>query len=171
MNNHNDSLDPKATSNMSHIKGWGIDADPENDPTYSLQQRNNVEHDTSGNRPVQQPQDYEILRSVERPGGTAVHGTSVPPSGLSGMVRRFAFKFGEGRLRHWLPLILADRINAVEGIVDDVRRGRLPNVFAEKGIKAEWQHNRPAVVKKAAITAVVVTGVICWLTRGKKTGR
>lgn len=169
MNKHDDSPTAADIKDMSHIKGWGIDADPDNDPTYPLQQRGTAEHETSWNRPVQQPQDYEILRSVERPGGTAVHGTAVPPSGLSGMVRRVAFKYGEGRLRHWLPLILADRINAVEGICDDVRRGHIPNIFAEKGIKAEWQHNRPAVVKKAAITAVVVTGIVWWLKRGKNT--
>jgi hypothetical protein len=163
----NSGINAEASTKMSHIKDWAIDADPGNDPTYPLQQRDKAEHQTSWNRPVQQPRDHEILRTVERPGGTAVHGTSVPPSGLSGMVRRFAFQYGEGRLRHWLPLILADRINVVEGIFADLRRGRIPNIYTEKGIKAEWQHNRPAVIKKAAVTAVVAAGIVCWLQRGK----
>lgn len=167
MSDHNDS----ATEDMSHIKDWGIDADPDNDPTYPLQQRENAGHDTSWNRPVQQPADYEVLHSVERPGVTAVYGTAAQPSGLSGMLRRKAFQYGEGSFSHWLPLILADRVNVVEGLLSDLRRGRIPNIFAEKGIKAEWQYNRPAVVKKAAITAVVVTGIMCWLTRGKSSQR
>lgn len=154
---------------MSHIEGWGIDADPDNDPTYPLQQRDNAAHETDWDRPVQQPLDYEVLHSIERPGFSAVYGTSVQPSGLSGMVRRVAFQYGEGSFGHWLPLILADRINSFEGILDDLRHGHIPNIFAEKGIAAEWQFNRPAVIKKAVITAAVVTGVVAgvvwWLNR------
>lgn len=50
------------------------------------------------NRPPQQPINVEELHSNERPNVTAVFGTSVPPSGLSGMIRRIAFKYGEGSL-------------------------------------------------------------------------
>lgn len=58
-----------------------------------------------------QLQKVEILRSNERPGLTPVFGTSTPPSGLSGMLRRAAFKFSENDLRHWLILLFADRVN------------------------------------------------------------
>lgn len=154
---------------MSHIKGWGIDADPKNDPTYPMRQRSKDEHKGyNWSRPALQPQDIEVLHSVERPNITAVFGTSNPPSGLSGMVRRLAFKYGEGSYGHWLLLLVADRVNAVEGIADDLRRGRVPNICAEKGMKAEWKYNQKAVVKKAAVAAVVVAGVAILLSKSRE---
>ena len=63
-----------------------------------------------------------VIASGERPGITPVFGTSVPPSGLSGWIRRRAFRRSESDLRHWMLLLLADRVNVAEGLVDDVRR-------------------------------------------------
>jgi hypothetical protein len=60
--------------------------------------------------------------------------------------------------------MLADRVNVVEGLVDDLSRGQVPNLLAEMGIKAEWQHNRAGLVKKAAITTAVV-GAAWYLLR------
>lgn len=154
---------------MSHIKGWGIDADPKNDPTYPMRQRPKDDHGGyNWDRPDQQPLDTEVLHSNERPNVTAVYGTSKPPAGLSGMVRRCAFKYGEGSYGHWLLLLAADRINALEGVADDLWRGRVPNCLAEKGLKAQWQHNPDAVIKKAAVAAVVTAGVVMLLRSRKK---
>jgi len=92
----------------THIRGWGIDADPKNDPTYPIKNRTDAEQrGYSWQRPTQQPIDTEVLRSIERPNVSAVFGTSVPPSGLSGQIRRFAFRFSESEYGHWLPLLLA----------------------------------------------------------------
>lgn len=145
----------------AHIKGWGIDADRENEPTYPMKKftgddRKRLNYD----RPTLQSSPVEILQSNERPSVSAVYGTSTPPSGLSGMIRRFAFKFSEGSWGHWLPLILADRVNVVEGIVDDVKHGHVPNILAERGWNAEWKYNRKGVVKKALIGAAIATAVV-----------
>jgi hypothetical protein len=100
----------------SQIKGWGVDADPRNDPTYPMKHRNDGEHaGYSWERPPQQPITTEILHSIERPDVTSVFGTSTPPSGLSGSIRRFAFRYSESSYGHWLPLMLADRVSVVEG--------------------------------------------------------
>lgn len=153
----------------SHIKGWGIDADPKNDPTYPMKHRTDEEQKGySWDRPTQQPVNIEVLHSNERPNVTAVFGTSVPPSGLSGMIRRYAFKYGEGSFAHWIPLLLADRVNVVEGIVDDLRHGHIPNIFAEKGWKAEWQHNPQGLVKKVLVGVVVTSTIIALLARKNK---
>lgn len=153
----------------SHIKGWGIDADPANDPTYPMKKRTNQEQEGyTWERPPQQPVNIEILRSVERPNITAVFGTSVPPSGLSGMIRREAFKKSESSYGRWLPLVLADRIGVFEGIVDDLKRGHIPNFFAERGWKAEWKYNRKNFVIKTAAVAVVTTAVLGLLFSGKR---
>src|SRR5690606_27430082 len=142
-------------------KGWGVDADPRNDPTYPIKNRTDEEQQGySWERPAQQTVREEILHSNERPNVTAVFGTSVPPSGLSGMIRRFAFKHSEGRFRHWLALLLADRVNAVEGIVDDISHGHLPNICAEKGMKAEWEHNPKSVVIKVVVGAAIATSIL-----------
>src|ERR1700712_311603 len=116
------------------IPGWGMDADPENEPTYPIKNYTGDDHNRSNyERGPQQPLTVEILQSNERPGPSVVFGTSVPPSGLSGVIRRYAFKHSEDRYRHWIPLILADRINVYEGIIDDIKNGIIPNIFAEKG--------------------------------------
>jgi hypothetical protein len=131
-----------------------------------MRKRSNDDHNGySWKRPPQQPIDVEVLHSNERPNVTAVFGTSAPPSGLSGMIRRYAFKYSEASFAHWLPLLLADRVNVVEGILDDFRRGRVPNIFAERGGKAEWKHNPKGMVKKVAIGVVVVTAVVALLSR------
>ncbi|GAA3917168.1 hypothetical protein [Hymenobacter algoricola] len=156
--------------NPKNIPGWGIDADPKNDPTYPMRSRMNVTQDPdSKHRPPLQPVDVELLQSIERPNVSAVFGESVPPMGLSGMLRRVAFKYSESHYGHWLPLLLADRINVVEGIVEDLMHGKVPNIFAEKGYAVEMKHNRTAFLTKMATIAAVTTGVVLLLSsKGKK---
>lgn len=151
------------------IKGWAIDADPQNEPTYPMKHYTGDDHQRIGyERPEQQSITVEILHSNERPGVTAVFGTSTPPSGLSGRIRRFAFRYSENSYGHWLPLLLADRINVIEGLIDDIRKGYVPNIWAEKGIRADWKYDRMGLVRRVAVTAVVTTLVIAYLRSGRK---
>ena len=152
------------------VKGWAVDADTENDPTYPYRQR---EKDPGLTRhwerpPVQEP-GVEILQSIEHIRQPAVVGTSTPPSGLSGMIRRLAFRWSESNWMHWLLLMGADRINVVEGVGQDLARGKVPNIPAEMGARAEWKHNRKGFVTKVAVTTVVVGGLVALLAarRGK----
>ena len=115
----------------------------------------------------QQPEDVEILVSTERPGITPIFGTVQPPKGLSGAIRRVAYKWSENDLRRWLLLIAADRVNVVEGIGEDLAQGKVPNVLAEMGIKSEWEHNRAGLVKKAVIAGAVV-GTVAYLLRRRE---
>ena len=148
----------------SQIKGWGVDADPNNDPTYPMKKRNNGEHaGYSWERPVQQPQSVEVLHSNERPNLSAAFGTSTPPSGLSGMIRRFAFNYSENSYGHWVPLMLADRVNMVEGLLDDLAHGHVPNIFGELGWKAEWKHNRKSLVTRVAVGMVLTSAAVYYL--------
>ncbi len=152
----------------AHINGWGVDADPKNEPTYPMKNWTGDDHERLNyERPPQQPVTVEVLHSNERPNVTAVFGTSSPPSGLSGAIRRYAFRFTESEYGHWLPLLIADRVNVVEGIVDDLKRGYVPNVFAERGWKAEWKYNPKGLAQKVIIGAVVTTVVISLLSRKK----
>lgn len=144
-----------------HIKGWGIDADPENEPTYPIKKYTGADHKRLHyKKPVQQDVDMEILHSNERPGITSVFGTSVAPSGISGIIRRLAFRKSESSYAHWLPLIFADRINVFEGILADLAHGHVPNFFAERGWKAEWKYNRKTALRKIAVSTLITTAVI-----------
>jgi hypothetical protein len=161
-------LDRKIADSYKHIEGWGIDADPENDPTYPMKHYTGADHDRLNyERAPQQTQDVEVLKSNERPAITRVFGTSTPPSGLSGILRRYAFKFSEGSSAHWMTLILADRINVVEGIIDDISHGHVPNIFAERGWNAEWKYNKKGMVKNIAI-GVAVTSVLVLLLANRQ---
>jgi hypothetical protein len=158
--------------NYSHIKGWGIDADPENEPTYPMKHYTGDDHKRSNwVRPPLQSRNIEVLQSNERPTVSATFGTSSPPSGLSGAIRRFAFKFSESEYGHWLPLLIADRVNVVEGVIDDLRHGHVPNIFAEKGWGAEWKYNRKGLIKKMVIGAAVASAVLLLMMNKKKLSR
>jgi hypothetical protein len=123
-------------------------------------------HPHEGKLP-QQPENVEVLVSTERPGITPIFGTAQPPTGLSGMIRRAAYKWSENDLRRWLLLLAADRVNVVEGIGEDLAHGKVPNVLAEMGIKAEWEHNRAGLVKKAVIAGAVI-GTAVYLMRRRE---
>jgi hypothetical protein len=153
----------KALVDTAAIPGWGIDADAENNPTYPMR---HIEDQTRGltwDRPAVQRPDVEILRSIEHNRQPAVVGTSTPPSGLSGVIRRAAFRRSESDWWHWLLLMGADRINAVEGIVEDLARGTVPNIPGEMGVRAEWRHNKKGLVTKIGFvlgTAAVVGSIM-----------
>jgi len=161
MENNNDKY--------SHIKGWGIDADPENEPNYPMKKYTGDDHSRLNyDRVEQQPVDVEILHSNERPSVTTVFGTSTPPSGLSGMIRRYAFRYSEGSLGHWLPLIIADRVGTVEAILDDIKNGHFPNFIKERGWTAEWKYNRKNVIKNVVIGSAVIIGLSLLSNKKKK---
>ena len=147
----------------SQVKGWGVDANPKNDPTYPMKNRNNGEHaGYSWARPPQQPITIEVLHSNERPNVTSVLGTSSPPSGLSGVIRRIAFRYSESSYGHWLPLMLADRVGVVEGLLADLAHGHIPNIVAELGWKAEWKHNRTSLVRRILVRVVLVSAAVAY---------
>ncbi len=159
-----------APADRAKIPGWGVDADPENDPTYPIRDRSGDDGlSIDWHRPAQQQSDVEILRSIEHVRLPAVFGTSTPPSGFSGAIRRVAFTYSESHWAHWLMLMGADRINVVEGILQDLGRGKIPNIPAEMGIRSEWQHNKKGLAKKAAVGLAISAVAVALLSRrGKK---
>ncbi|MGN6163811.1 MAG: hypothetical protein ACTHOF_04650 [Flavisolibacter sp.] len=162
-------MDRKIANTPKDIPGWGHDADPDNNPTYPIKHYNGADHERLHyEKPPQQRQTVELLKSIERPTVSRVFGTSTPPSGLSGVIRRYAFKHSESTYLHWFPLVVADRVAVVEGIIDDLRHGIVPNLFVEKGWKAEWKYNRKGLIQKIAVTTLVVTTALIFLSRKKK---
>ncbi|MDB5932030.1 MAG: hypothetical protein JWR60_3737 [Polaromonas sp.] len=154
----------------AHIPGWGADLDRANRPAYPMERTPPRLEGVHWHEPVQQLQTVEVLHSIERPSITPLFGSPQPPSGVSGMLRRVAFKYSENDLRHWLLLLFADRVNMVEGLGDDLKRGHVPNIFAEMGGKAAFKYDRAATVQKIAVAgAVLALGVM--LLRSRRAGR
>lgn len=151
----------------AHISGWGVDLDHINRPAYPMERTPPRLDRASEHAPEQQAEKVKILCSNERPGITPIFGTAVPPSGLSGKLRQYAFKYSENDLRHWLTLLLADRINMLEGIVSDLKRGHIPNLIAETGMKSEFKYNRARAIKKTVVVASVI-GIGIYLILRKK---
>jgi hypothetical protein len=159
----------KVSDKFGNIPGWGIDADPANEPTYPIKNYTGDDHDRLHyERPPQQRQTTEILHSNERPGLPAVFGSSLPPSGLSGVLRRFAFRYSEGTFTHWLTLLLADRINVYEGLLQDLGRGKLPNIFAERGWKAIYKYDKKLFAQKVAVTSIITAVIIVLFFRKRR---
>lgn len=158
----------KSAADYSHIKGWGADLDPNDRPAYPMERTPPRLEGLHWHDVENQPLKMKVYHSVERPGITPIFGTSTPPSGISGKIRDVAYGFSENDVRHWLLLLFADRVNVVEGIGQDLTRGRIPNVFAEMGIKAEWQHNRAGLIGKAAVASTVI-GIGYFLLKRRNT--
>jgi len=156
------------TIDPATVNGWGVDADPRNDPTYPFRERAGDPGPAKAwERPTQQRPQVEVLRSIEHNRLPAVVGPSTPPQGLSGAIRRAAFNHSESAWTHWRMLLGADRVNVLEGILADLARGRIPNIPAEMGIRAAWWHDRTALVTKVAVTAAVGAFAFAALRRRK----
>lgn len=153
---------------FAHIPGWGVDLDPADRPAYPKERMPARLPGLHWDEPEQQHSNVEVLCSTERDSQlTPVFGTTVPPRGASGAMRRAAFRFSENDLRHWLLLLAADRTNVVEGLACDLARGHVPNILGEMGIGAAWKYDRAGVLKKAAI-GVAVVGLLVLARRRRR---
>ncbi|MBM0206084.1 hypothetical protein JNW90_26015 [Micromonospora sp. STR1s_5] len=47
-------------------------------------------------------------------------------------------------------------MSVVEGVIEDLGHGRIPNVPAEMGIRSELTHNKSGFAKKVAVTGAVI---------------
>jgi hypothetical protein len=55
-------------------------------------------------------------------------------------------------------------MSVVGGVLGDLKRGRLPNVFAERGLKAEWEHNRSDLLKRILLRAIIVSAAVAYFS-------
>lgn len=138
------------------IEGWGADLDPQARPAYPMERTPPRFINPHWDELEHQKPTVKVFHSTERPGLTPVFGTAQPPSGVSGMLRAGAFRYSENDMRHWLMLLFADRVNVVEGLLEDLAHGHVPNIFREMGGPAEWRYNRTGFMRKAFIAGAVV---------------
>src|SRR3954468_11721436 len=122
----------------ARIPGWGVDLDPKDRPSVPKLQ---FQEDLTGAHwefPERQPEKYPRERSVEHGMLTPVFGTAQPPSGVSGAIRRYAYRYSEGRTAHWLLLIAADRVDAWENHLKSFLTLRPDNPITETGVGSEF---------------------------------
>ncbi|MDP9989072.1 hypothetical protein J2S98_004261 [Arthrobacter oryzae] len=121
----------------AQIPGWGADLDPADRPSYPREQPG-IETGAHWDFPERQPEKWPRERSVEHAFLPPVFGTSTPPAGASGAIRRHAYKYSEGRAAHWLLLLTADRVDAWEHHVKSFGTLHPDNPISETGVAAEF---------------------------------
>jgi hypothetical protein len=79
---------------MMPIVGWGVDRRIEDRPGYPREQERHV--------------GYETLLDLPP------YSETIPLKGLSGLLRRAAYRLPDWKARRWITLLVADRIDALE---------------------------------------------------------
>jgi hypothetical protein len=121
------------------IPGWGVDLNPQDRPAVPMEDFDPGATNAHWDFPERQPERWPREMSPEHGVLPPVFGTSCPPRGISGAIRKYAYTLSEGRTSHWMLLILADRIDVMESRVEGVLEGHPDNVIAETGILAEFK--------------------------------
>ncbi len=154
---------PKVSAKKRNsIPGWGADLPLERrvghprEGSYTA-----AENGAHWDQPQQQVSDVRIFHTIERPGITPVFGTTLPPRGLSGIVRGYAYSLGEGQRRRWMSLLLADRIDVLESSVFNL-------VFKRRYYARDPLRVRPAAI---AIAAISIAGLALYAARNLEGAR
>lgn len=100
------------TSMSARPTGYAIDADPATRPGVP-RERNARDPGAWWERPEQQ-RGVELLSRQGLRAATPVFGTAQPPHGLSGLVRRAAYRVPEHRASRWALLLIGDRLDVLE---------------------------------------------------------
>lgn len=129
---------PETTEQLrARIPGWGADLDHADRPAFPREQPDLVSG-AHWDFPDRQPELSPRERSLEHEFLPPVFGTSVPTRALSGVLRRYAYsRFSEARAAHWLLLLAADRVDAVESSLASVLTLHPDNLLTETGVTSE----------------------------------
>lgn len=122
----------------ARIPGWGVDLDPRDRPAVPRERFDPGVTGAHWDLPERQEEKVPRERSIEHGMLTPVFGTSTPPRGLSGALRRYSYaRFGEGRAAHWLLLLAADRVDAVESHLLSLGSLRPDDPVTQTGVLSE----------------------------------
>ncbi len=151
----------------ARIPGWGADLDPKDRPSVP---KLRMQEDRTGAHwefPERQQEKWPRERSIEHKFLTPVFGTSCPPRGLSGAIRKLSYRrYSEGRAAHWLLLLAADRVDAWEHHLRSFASLRPDNPVTQTGVVSEFSRHgfssrvgkKRADVAHHALDPVIVAG-------------
>ncbi len=126
----------------ARIPGWGADLDPADRPSVPRERFDPGATGAHWDFPERQPEKWPRERSIEHKFLTPVFGTSAPPKGLSGVMRKYSYKkYSEGRAAHWLILLAADRVDAWESHLASFLTLRPDNPVTETGVLSEFSRH------------------------------
>lgn len=165
----------------ARIPGWGADLDPKDRPSVPQERFDPDLNGAHWQFPERQPERWPRERSMEHKFLTPVFGTSCPPKGLSGTIRKYAYRrYSEGRAAHWLLLIAADRVDAAESTLRSFLTRHPDNPIAETGVLSEFSHHglrsrvgqKRADLKHQALDPIIVAApwavavmIVYWFAR------
>ena len=126
----------------ARIPGWGADLDPADRPSYPRERFDPAATGAHWDFPERQPEAWPRERSIEHGMLPPVFGTAQPPHGLSGAVRKYAYRrFSEARSAHWLLLIAADRIESTGAHLRSFATLHPDNPVTETGVLSEGRRH------------------------------
>lgn len=171
-----DNKDFDYKSKVAGINGWASDLEKSPGRPHQANEETILTdfHDPIA---VKQQPKVEVLLTNERGSYPPVLSNLAPPKGLSGIIRRRAFKYSENTMRHWLMLMGADRIDMVEGWIEDIKEGKKPMILprmefrtldhlrriSDQGMK----NNQDRAIVAATALGVVGVGVIASMVVGR----
>ncbi|MCS5732830.1 hypothetical protein [Herbiconiux daphne] len=169
----------------ARIPGWGADLDPADRPSVPRERYAPDETGAHWEFPDRQPELLPRERSIEHAMLTPVFGTVAPLHGISGAIRRAAYRYSEARAAHWLLLIAGDRADAITNHLRSFATRRPDNPLTETGILSEGRRhglssrrgskrvdNRHTWIDPILIAGPwVVTGIVAVRVVGKAAAR
>ncbi len=136
------TLAPPSDELRARIPGWGVDLELEDRPSVPRELFDAKLSGAHWDFPERQPEKWPRERSIEHKFLTPVFGTSCPPKGVSGMMRRYAYeRFSEARAAHWLILVTADRVDALGSHLRSFLTLRPDNPITETGVLSEFSRH------------------------------
>lgn len=122
----------------ARIPGLGADLDPKDRPSVPKERFDPAASGAHWEFPERQKEKHPRERSIEHRQLTPVFGTTIPTKGLSGVLRRLSYaRYGEGRAAHWLILIAADRIDAIESHLRSFGTANPDDPITQSGVLSE----------------------------------
>src|SRR6195952_2068450 len=126
----------------ARIPGWGADLNPADRPAVPQESFDPGGTGAHWDFPDRQEETSPRERSIEHEMLTPVFATSSPTKALSGVLRRYSYaRFSEGRAAHWLILLAADRVDAVESHLPSLLTLRPDNPVTQTGVLGEFRRH------------------------------
>ena len=156
----------------ARIPGWGVDLDPSDRPSVPRERYDPARTGAHWDFPERQVEKTPRERSIEHSFLPPVFGTACPPKGVSGAMRHYAYTFSEARSAHWLVLMAADRVDALESHLRSFLTLRPDNPITQTGVLSEFSRHgiasrfgkRRADLVHQPLDAIIVAGP--WVLAG-----
>lgn len=130
-------MSTQTTHGAEVLLGHAVDASAERRPGIPMEW--DPPHPVGGahwTEPARQLDPGYVLKRKGLDQLTPVFGTTLPPRGLSGALRRAAYEIADHKPAHWLLLMLADRVDVIEAHPLRMLRLVLPVVAGAFALRA-----------------------------------